>query len=414
MDGTKLPKWTNPMPLLERHLAGPIREALQDTPAILVNGPRQSGKTTLVQQLAGAMRYFTLDNPNTLATAEEDPVGFVETLDRAVIDEIQRAPKLMLALKMSIDQDRRPGRFLLTGSANVLALPQIADSLAGRMETHTLLPLSQAELQGRPNDFLLRAQTHHWRIEHPRSKLQDLVLAGGYPEMRERTTLARRQSWARAYLTHIMERDVQDIARIDQLVQLPTLINLLATQCGQLLNLAPLGAQLGLDTKTANRYLGVLERLYLVQRLPAWSRHEANRLIKTPKLHFLDAGLQATLTRLTPDLLLTQRSRWGATLETWVYAELRKAIALSPDPWYLSHYRDKDQVEVDFVLEDALRQVIGVEVKAAATVLPQDFKGLKRLQTLAGDSFVSGIVLYDGEHALPFGDRLWAVPLSAL
>ncbi len=414
MDGIKLPKWTNPMPLLERHVAGPIREALQDTPAILVNGPRQSGKTTLVQQLAGAMRYFTLDNPNTLATAEEDPVGFVETLDRAVIDEIQRAPKLMLALKMSIDQDRRPGRFLLTGSANVLALPQIADSLAGRMETHTLLPLSQAELQGRPNDFLLRAQTHHWPLEHPRSKLQDLVLAGGYPEMRERTTLARRQSWARAYLTHIMERDVQDIARIDQLVQLPTLINLLATQCGQLLNLAPLGAQLGMDAKTANRYLGVLERLYLVQRLPAWSRHEANRLIKTPKLHFLDAGLQATLTRLTPDLLLTQRSRWGATLETWVYAELRKAIALSPDPWYLSHYRDKDQVEVDFVLEDALRQVIGVEVKAAATVLPQDFKGLKRLQTLAGDSFVSGIVLYDGEHALPFGDRLWAVPLSAL
>jgi len=402
------------MPLLERHLAGPIREALQDTPAILVNGPRQSGKTTLVQQLAGAMRYHTLDNPNTLATAEADPVGFVETLDRAIIDEIQRAPKLMLALKMSIDQDRRPGRFLLTGSANVLALPQIADSLAGRMETHTLLPLSQAEIQGRPNDFLRRAQAQEWPLEHPRGGLQERVLIGGYPEMRERTSLARRQSWAKAYITHIMERDVQDIARIDQLVQLPTLLNLLATQCGQLLNLAQLGGQLGLDVKTANRYLGVLERLYLVQRVPAWSRHEANRLVKTPKLHFLDAGLQATLTRLTPDLLLTQRTRWGATLETWVYAELRKAIALSPEPWYLSHYRDKDQVEVDFVLEDSLRQVIGVEVKAAATVLPQDFKGLKRLQAHAGDSFVSGIVLYDGPHALPFGDRLWAVPLGAL
>lgn len=414
MDGTGLPKWTNPMPLLERHLAGPIREALQDTPAILVNGPRQSGKTTLVQQLAGAMRYHTLDNPNTLATAEADPVGFVETLDRAIIDEIQRAPKLMLALKMSIDQDRRPGRFLLTGSANVLALPQIADSLAGRMETHTLLPLSQAEIQGRPNDFLRRAQAQEWPLEHPRGGLQERVLIGGYPEMRERTSQARRQSWAKAYITHIMERDVQDIARIDQLVQLPTLLNLLATQCGQLLNLAQLGGQLGLDVKTANRYLGVLERLYLVQRVPAWSRHEANRLVKTPKLHFLDAGLQATLTRLTPDLLLTQRTRWGATLETWVYAELRKAIALSPEPWYLSHYRDKDQVEVDFVLEDSLRQVIGVEVKAAATVLPQDFKGLKRLQAHAGDSFVSGIVLYDGPHALPFGDRLWAVPLGAL
>lgn len=409
-----MPEWTDHMPLLERHLAGPIREALQDTPAVLVNGPRQSGKTTLVRQLAGPMSYFTLDNPTTLSVAERDPVGFVESLDRAIIDEIQRAPKLMLALKMAIDQDRRPGRFLLTGSANVLALPQIADSLAGRMETHTLLPLSQAELQGRPNDFLRRAQAQDWPLEHPRGNLQELVLTGGYPEMRERTTPARRQSWAKAYTTHIVERDVQDIARIDQLIQVPTLLNLLATQCGQLLNLTQLGAQLGLDVKTANRYVGVLERLYLVQRVPAWSRHEANRLVKTPKLHFLDAGLQAALTRLSADLLLTQRTRWGATLETWVYAELRKAIALSPDFWYLSHYRDKDQVEVDFVLEDSLRQVIGVEVKAAATVLPQDFKGLKRLQTLAGDSFVSGIVLYDGAHALPFGDRLWAVPLSAL
>ena len=402
------------MTWIERHLSGAIKEALQDTPAVLVNGPRQSGKTSLVRQIADQMTYYTLDDDSTLAAAQKDPVGFVETMDRAVIDEIQRAPKLMLALKMSIDNDRRPGRFLLTGSANVLSLPQIADSLAGRMETHALLPLSQAELQGRPNDFLERAQAQDWRLEHPRSNLQELVLAGGYPSMRERTTLARRQAWAKAYINHIMERDVQDIARIDQLIQIPNLLNVLAAQCGQLLNLSQIGARLGLDAKTADRYVGVLERLFLVQRLPAWSRHEANRLIKTPKLHFLDAGLQATLTRLSPQILLTERTRWGTTLETWVYAELRKAIALSPEPWYLSHYRDKDQVEVDFVLEDPLRKIIGVEVKAAATVLPQDFKGLKRLQAQAGSDFITGIVLYDGARALPFGDRLWAVPISAL
>ena len=402
------------MTWFERHLAGPIGESLLDTPAILVNGPRQSGKTSLVRQLAGQMSYYTLDDESTLSVAETDPVGFVETLDRAIIDEIQRAPKLMLALKMSIDQDRRPGRFLLTGSANVLALPQIADSLAGRMETHTLLPLSQAELQGRSNDFLQRAQTQDWPPIYPRSNLQEIALAGGYPEMRGRATPARRQAWAKAYMTHIMERDVQDIARIDQLVQLPRLLNLLATQCGQLLNLTQLGGQLGLDAKTAERYVGILERLFLVQRLPAWTHHEGSRLIKTPKLHFLDAGLQATLTRLTPELLLTERTRWGATLETWVYAELRKALALSPENWYLSHYRDKDQVEVDFVLEDSMRQLIGIEVKAAATVLPQDFKGLKRLQAQAGDSFTTGVVLYDGAKVLPFGDGLWAVPLGAL
>jgi predicted AAA+ superfamily ATPase len=404
------------MGLIERHLAGPVEESLKDTPAVLVNGPRQSGKTTLVRQLAGEMDYYTLDDSSTLHAAQQDPVGFVRTLDRAVIDEIQRAPQLMLALKMSIDQDRRPGRFLLTGSANILALPQIADSLADRMETHTLLALSQAELQARACDFLQRALAQDWPAPLPSQSqpLQERVLAGGYPEMRERATLARRQSWARSYMTHMMERDVRDIANIDQLAQIPRLLNLLATQCAQLLNYAQLGGQLGFNAKTADKYIGILERLFLVQRLPAWSQHESSRLIKTPKLHFLDAGLQATLTRLTPELLITQRERWGATLETWVYGELRKTLAVSDEPWYLSHYRDKDQVEVDFVLESPLRQLIGIEVKAAATVQAQDFKGLRKLQAQTGPAFITGIVLYDGTHALPFGNGLWAVPLAAL
>jgi len=407
---------------IPRHLTQNVQESLLDTRVVLVNGPRQCGKTTLVRQLAGDMRYITLDDPNMATLAQQDPVGLVRQLDRAIIDEVQRAPQLMLALKMAVDEDQRPGRFLLTGSANVLALPQIADSLAGRMEVHTLLPLSQAELQQRPNDFLQRAQKQDWPFTRPElapppvigNKHVEHALAGGYPEMRRRATNARRQSWARDYISNLMERDVRDIAQIEHLSQMPRLLTVLATQCGQLLNAKQTGAQLGLDTRTLDKYITILERLFLIQRLPAWSRHEGNRLIKTPKLHFLDAGLQATLQRLSPELLLTQRTRWGATLETWVYAELRKAIALSADMWFLSHYRDKDQVEVDFVLEDSLRQVIGIEVKAAAHVTPQDFKGLKRLQALAGDSFITGIVLYDGTHALSFGNGLWAIPLSAL
>ena len=408
---------------IPRHLTHNVQESLLDTRVVLVNGPRQCGKTTLVRQLGGDMRYITLDDPNMAALAQQDPVGLIRQLDRAIIDEVQRAPQLMLALKMAVDEDQRPGRFLLTGSANVLALPQMADSLAGRMEVHTLLPLSQAELQRRPNDFLQRAQQQDWPITHAdwaippvagKANMVEHALAGGYPEMRRRATSARRQSWARDYITTLVERDVRDIAHIEHLSQMPRLLSVLATQCGQLLNATQTGAQLGLNTRTLDKYITILERLFLIQRLPAWSRHEGNRLIKTPKLHFLDAGLQATLQRLSPDLLLTQRDRWGATLETWVYAELRKAIALSAHMWFLSHYRDKDQVEVDFVLEDSLRQVIGIEVKAAAQVNPQDFKGLKRLQALAGSDFIAGIVLYDGTHALPFGNGLWAIPLSAL
>lgn len=405
---------------IPRHLAPLLHTALQDTPAVLVNGPRQCGKTTLVQQFAGEMAYFTLDDPTLLAAVQQDPLGFARQLDRAIIDEIQRAPQLMLALKLVIDQDRRPGRFLLTGSANLMALPQIADSLAGRMAPHTLLPLSQAELQGRPGDFLQRALAQDWPLTHPawtRTQPDTVhhVLAGGYPEMRQRPTAARRQAWARAYLQTLMERDVRDVAQLDQLHELPHLLAVAAAHAGQLLNATQVGGQLGMNHKTTDRYLGILEKLFLVQRLPAWSRNELSRLIKTPKLHFLDSGLQATLTRLTPELLLAQRQRWGATLETWVHAELRKTLSLHTDEaWFLSHFRDKDQVEVDFVLESPLRQLVGIEVKASATVNAADFKGLKRLRSLAGDDFLTGLVLYDGAHALSFGDGLWAVPLAAL
>jgi len=405
--------------LIKRHLAPMLTDSLKDTPAVLVNGPRQCGKTTLVQQFASDMAYFTLDDPNLLAAVQQDALGFARQLDRAIIDEVQRAPQLLMALKLVIDQDRRPGRFLLTGSANLMALPQMADSLAGRMAVHTLLPLSQSELQGRPNDFLQHAQAQDWPLsshdwETPFGDTVAHVLAGGYPEMRQRPTFARRQAWAKAYIQSLVERDVRDVTQIEQLHQLPQLLAVAAAHGGQLLNAAQTGSQLGLNGKTVDKYLGILEKLFLVQRIPAWSRNELSRLIKTPKLHFLDAGLQATLTRLNPELVFAQRERWGATIETWVHAELRKALSLSPDDWQLCHYRDKEQVEVDFVLESPLRQLIGIEVKASATVQASDFKGLKKLQSLAGDAFKTGLVLYDGHQALSFGNGLWAVPLAAL
>lgn len=429
-----------PLDLIHRHLTASVSASLQDTPAVLVNGPRQCGKTTLVRQFAQGsasppsdapgpqdpslgMTYLTLDDPAVLDAARFDPVGLLRQLDRAIIDEVQRAPQLLLALKLSIDQDRRPGRFLLTGSANLLALPSIADSLAGRMEVHALLPLSQTELQCRPSDFLRRVQAHDWPLTHPQWATPEVngqrdtvlnALAGGYPEMRSRATPARRSAWAKAYIQTLVERDVQDVAQIEHLSHIPRLLEVAAAHCGQLFNATQIGGQLSMDVRTVEKYLGVLEKLFLVQRLPAWSRNELGRLVKTPKLHFLDAGLQATLMRFTPDMLTKHRQRWGSVLETWVYAELRKTLALTDEPWYLAHYRDKDQVEVDFVLESPLREVIGIEVKAAATVSGTDFRGLRRLKDQVGEDFVAGVVLYDGDKALSFGDGLWAVPLAAL
>lgn len=407
-------------PLIRRHLHPVLQAALADTPAVLINGPRQSGKTTLARQCATELPYLTLDDAGRLAAARTDPQGFVRGIDRAVIDEIQRAPELLLALKLAIDQDRRPGRFLLTGSANVMSLPTIADSLAGRIEVHTLLPLSNAEIDGRLPNFIERACAQDWGAAGISASacvgdtLIERVLAGGYPEMRQRATPQRRQAWARAYLTTLVERDIQDIARIDEATRIPQLLTILALLGGQLLNLSQIGGQLGLNLRTVEKYIGILEKLFLVRRLPAWSRHELNRLVKTPKLHFIDAGLQAALLRTTDDLLRSDRQRFGALLEGWVCGELQKAIGLAADPWFLSHYRDKDQVEVDFVLESPLRSVIGIEVKATASVRVTDFRGLQRLRDLCDVQFCSGIVLYDGEHALPFGDRLWAVPLGWL
>lgn len=404
--------------LYPRHLDALLHESLQDTPAVLVNGPRQCGKTTLVRQYEGEMAYFSLDDPALLAAVHADPLGFVKRLDRAIIDEVQRAPQLLMALKLVIDQDRRPGRFLLTGSANLMALPQIADSLAGRVEILTLLPLSHSELARRPNDFLNQSLSQSWSLTPPAGgqpidTIQQ-VLAGGYPEMQQRATPARRQAWARAYMTTLIERDIQDVAQIDQIRQIPQLLSIAAELSGQLMNLSQIGGQLNLNGKTVDKYLGILEKLFLVRRLPAWSRNELSRLIKAPKIHFLDAGLQSTLTRLTPELAVTQRTRFGATLETWVYGELLKLLSITPETWFLSHYRDKDQVEVDFVLESPLREIIGIEVKAAASVQFNDFKGLRRLREIVGPQFVTGIVLYDGIHALPFGEGLWAVPLNQL
>lgn len=401
-----------------RYASTVLHTALSDTPVVLVTGPRQCGKTTLVRNLVpGRRKFITLDDDTMLAAARSDPAGLVRDLGRCTIDEIQRAPDLLRAIKKSVDEDRRPGRFLLTGSANLMTVPQVSESLAGRMEIVTLLPLAQAEVRGhRPRFF---EQAFAGKIGRPGVALhgKDLVatvLTGGYPEMLRRSKPERRRAWARDYIRAIVQRDVRDIAEVDKLDRMPRLMQMLAQYSGRLTNFAELGAQMGFDDKTTRKYVGIFEQLYLVRRVEPWFRNPLKRLIKTPKLHFLDSGLLAAMMSATGEYIAKDRALFGRLLETFVFAEVLKLLTWMDAPPNVFHYRDKDQDEVDLVLEDSFGAVVGIEVKAAATVTAADFKGMRRLAAACGDDFRLGIVFYDGEQAVPFGDRLVAAPVSCL
>lgn len=404
--------------LYPRRIEQHLDEALLDTPVVLLAGPRQAGKTTLVRQVAAkGLRYLTLDDELTLLAARADPVGLIRSLDRAVIDEIQRAPQLLLAIKKNVDEDRRPGRFLLTGSANLMALPLVADSLAGRMETLSLLPLSQTEIEGHSANWIDQAfagqllKTDSLALGEA---LTDRVLRGGYPEAITRDSAKRRVAWARQYVDALIQRDVRDVAGIDKLDHLPRFLNALAQTAGQMCNYSQLAGQVGLDGKTAARYAGVFESMYLLKRVDVWARNRLSRVVKTPKLQFIDAGLLAMLMNLGIEEVRRDRSRFGQVLETFVFGELLKHTTSAEGDYQLLYYRDADQVEVDIVIENAAGQLVGVEVKASATVKASDVRGLRKLAALAGDQFKMGVLLYDGAETLPLGDGIWAAPLSSL
>ena len=404
--------------LFPRFALEQVTTALKDTPVVMVTGPRQCGKTTLVRDLvAGKREFITLDDDTMLAAARSDPTGLVRSLDLATIDEVQRVPDLLRAIKKSVDDDRRAGRFLLTGSANTLTMPRVSDSLAGRMEIVSLLPLSRTEIQGKKPEFLQAA--FGGKLRNPVDPLigKDLVhavLTGGYPEMLRRADPKRRQTWARDYIRAIVQRDVREVADVEKLDQMPRLIQVLAHHSGQLTNFTQIGGQVGFDDKTTRKYVGILEQLFLVRRIEPWFRNQLKRLVKTPKLHFLDSGLLGTLLGATAERIAKDRSIFGPLLETFVFSEVLKQASWFDENCALYHYRDKDQDEVDLVIEAGSGAIVGVEVKASATVNAGDFRGLRKLAQASGDNFKLGVALYDNEKIVPFGDRLLAAPISCL
>jgi predicted AAA+ superfamily ATPase len=402
-----------------RHAERRVRAALRDTRIVVINGPRQSGKTTLARRFARAGRtYLTLDDRATLAAARSDPVAFIRGIDRAVIDEVQRAPEIMLAIKRSVDEDKRPGRLLLTGSANLLTLATVRESLAGRVESIPLYPLAQSELNRDPSpkfiDNAFAARMPKASAAVNQNALLRLVSSGGYPEALTRKTERRRQDWYRAYLDAIIERDVSDVAAVAKPGQFPALLQIAAQYASRLTNLSEIGRTAALDHKTADAYLRVLEQLFLLRRIQPWSHNELSRVVKTPKLHFLDAGLLTAMRGYSLRRLQTDRDVFGPVLETFVFSELLKIASWSNEYVSFFHYRDRDQNEVDFVLENAAGDIVGIEVKAAASVTRRDFQGLDRLASVAGSAFVQGVVLYDGAHSLSFADKLHAAPVAAL
>lgn len=408
--------------MIQRHLTPAILAALKDTPVVLIVGPRQAGKSTLATWLAAEKhpaRYVTLDHAPVLTSAQADPTGFVGGLEGPVVlDEVQRVPELFLAIKASVDRDRHPGRFLLTGSANVLLLPRLSESLAGRMEILTLWPLSQGEIEGVREGFIdavfartlpaLATQTEGW------SGVLGRMLRGGYPEVLARDTAERRRPWFGSYVTTILDRDVRDISEIEGLTAMPPLLTLLATRSTALMNYADLSRGLGMPQSTLKRYMALLETTFLIRTVRAWHSNLGKRLLKTPKVVLTDSGLMAHLLGLSRERLADRRDLAGPLVETFVLMELMKQAAWSDRQPEILHFRTQTGQEVDIVLEDPGGRIVGIEVKASATIGPEDFKGLRALSQIAGKRFHRGIVLYDGAHSLPFGPGLHAMPVSAL
>jgi predicted AAA+ superfamily ATPase len=408
----------------KRNISYPLLEALADTPVIFLRGARQTGKTTLVRILSedegNARNYVTLDSATALAASLQDPVGFLRELDKPLtLDEVQRAPGLMLAIKEDVDCARFPGRYLLTGSANVFAMPKVADSLAGRMEIFTLYPLSQGEIGGIKEDFISHLFSQqiflaNARAEYSTKNLFSAMCDGGYPEVLSRNTEKRRGAWFDSYITTLIERDVRDISNVQDRSGIIRLLSILATRSATLFNQSEISRMSGIPNSTLVRYIALLEALFLIYFLPAWSSNLGKKLVRSPKIHVVDSGLAAHLCGANVERLKQDPTLAGRLLESFVVGEIVKQSSWSEHLVNLYHYRSQTGDEIDLLLEDRTGNIVAIEVKLSHTISRHDVKSMMVLRDSLGERFIRGMVIYSGSDVLPLGDRLFASPVRML
>lgn len=409
--------------LLERHVAPRVREALADTRIVVIEGARQVGKTTLARGIveAGGGSLVTLDDPAIRAAAQADPVGFLDHGDDLlVVDEVQRVPELVLALKLHVDRDPRPGRFLVTGSANLLRMPTVEDSLAGRAETIELHGFSQGELAGQREGFIDRLLSGDRFAAHVsdlhRHDYLERAIAGGYPDALARAAGPRRDQWLDDYLSRIATRDAPDLSDARRLDRLPQILRLIAARNAEELNRSRLATESEIPVRSLAPLLDLLETLYLVQLIPSWSTNLSARVVSRPKAALLDCGLVGRLLRVSADGLRRQELgvAAGHLLEGFVAGELRRQLVWSHERPVISHYRDHNGAEVDLILETPDGRIAAIEVKAGAVVGAKDARWIAQLRDRLGDRFVGGVVLCSGSRSGSLGDRISAVPMDAL
>ena len=405
---------------IHRLLTDAILRGLKRSPAVLLTGARQTGKSTLAKQITKqkGYTYITFDDLGYLAAAKSDPMGFIDGIDKPVIlDEVQRVPHIFLPIKKDIDENRKPGRYILTGSANPLLIPRLGDSLAGRMEYYKLYPFSMGELLGTPEQFIDKAFKGDPRAFEvgfmSREELVERMIVGGFPLVQGQDDEGRRK-WFQGYITAIIERDIKDYAHIDGLTQFPALLTLLASRVGGLSNVAEISRASRIKLKTLHRYMQLLKAFYLILELRPWHADIGTTLVKSPKLYMVDTGLLAHCRKVNAEKILTNNELMGTFFENFVIIELLKQAGWSKRYVELYHYRTTYGVEVDVVLQDQTGNVVGIEVKSGSTVESGMFSGLKHLKKKMGDRFVQGIVIYTGSEKIPFGKDLVALPVASL